>query len=175
MFIYSLLYKIKYIDLNLIMSKVDEIIGKKEKANELLKKGELLNAELAYKEILNEIEKMNEEERKDSKIQEQRKLILSNLAMTLQKENKIKESMECDKIIIKKIDPTFAKSYARLIDNNLRMDRFNMARYHYDLMKQHVSQDMISKFPEIIQKVEKEIEKHDEMAKGLLMLKDALK
>ena len=50
-----------------------------------------------------------------------------------------------------------------------------MARYHYDLMKQHVSQDMISKFPEIIQKVEKEIDKHDEMAKGLLMLKDALK
>ena len=155
------------------MSKVDEIIGKKEKANELLKKGDLINAESAYKEILNEIEKMSEEEKKE--VQEQRKLILSNLAMTLQKENKIKESMECDKIIIKKIDITFAKSYARLIDNNLRMDRFNMARYHYDLMKQHVSQDMISKFPEIIQKVEKEIDKHDEMAKGLLMLKDALK
>lgn len=155
------------------MSKVDEIIGKKEKANELLKKGDLINAESAYKEILNEIEKMSEEEKKE--VQEQRKLILSNLAMTLQKENKIKESMECDKIIIKKIDTTFAKSYARLIDNNLRMDRFNMARYHYDLMKQHVSQDMISKFPEIIQKVEKEIDKHDEMAKGLLMLKDALK
>ena len=155
------------------MSKVDEIIGKKEKANELLKKGDLINAESAYKEIVNEIEKMSEEEKKE--VQEQRKLILSNLAMTLQKENKIKESMECDKIIIKKIDTTFAKSYARLIDNNLRMDRFNMARYHYDLMKQHVSQDMISKFPEIIQKVEKEIDKHDEMAKGLLMLKDALK
>ncbi len=155
------------------MSKVDEIIGKKEKANELLKKGDLINAESAYKEILNEIEKMSEEEKKE--VQEQRKLILSNLAMTLQKENKIKESMECDKIIIKKIDTTFAKSYARLIDNNLRMDRFNMARYHYDLMKKHVSQDMISKFPEIIQKVEKEIDKHDEMAKGLLMLKDALK
>ena len=155
------------------MSKVDEIIGKKEKANELLKKGDLINAESAYKEILNEIEKMSEEEKKE--VQEQRKLILSNLAMTLQKENKIKESMEYDKIIIKKIDTTFAKSYARLIDNNLRMDRFNMARYHYDLMKQHVSQDMISKFPEIIQKVEKEIDKHDEMAKGLLMLKDALK
>ena len=155
------------------MSKVDEIIGKKEKANELLKKGDLINAESAYKEILNEIEKMSEEEKKE--VQEQRKLILSNLAMTLQKENKIKESMECDKIIIKKIDTTFAKSYARLIDNNLRMDRFNMARYHYDLMKQHVSQDMVSKFPEIIQKVEKEIDKHDEMAKGLLMLKDALK
>ena len=155
------------------MSKVDEIIGKKEKANELLKKGDLINAESAYKEILNEIEKMSEEEKKE--VQEQRKLILSNLAMTLQKENKIKESMECDKIIIKKIDTTFAKSYARLIDNNLRMDRFNMARYHYDLMNQHVSQDMISKFPEIIQKVEKEIDKHDEMAKGLLMLKDALK
>ena len=155
------------------MSKVDEIIGKKEKANELLKKGDLINAESAYKEILNEIEKMSEEEKKE--VQEQRKLILSNLAMTLQKENKIKESMECDKIIIKKIDTTFAKSYARLIDNNLRMDRFNMARYHYDLMKQHVSQEMISKFPEIIQKVEKEIDKHDEMAKGLLMLKDALK
>ena len=155
------------------MSKVDEIIAKKEKANELLKKGDLINAESAYKEILNEIEKMSEEEKKE--VQEQRKLILSNLAMTLQKENKIKESMECDKIIIKKIDTTFAKSYARLIDNNLRMDRFNMARYHYDLMKQHVSQDMISKFPEIIQKVEKEIDKHDEMAKGLLMLKDALK
>lgn len=155
------------------MSKVDEIIGKKEKANELLKKGDLINAESAYKEILNEIEKMSEEEKKE--VQEQRKLILSNLAMTLQKENKIKESMECDRIIIKKIDTTFAKSYARLIDNNLRMDRFNMARYHYDLMKQHVSQDMISKFPEIIQKVEKEIDKHDEMAKGLLMLKDALK
>ena len=162
-----------FIDLNLIMSKVDEIIGKKEKANELLKKGDLINAESAYKEILNEIEKMSAEEKKE--VQEQRKLILSNLAMTLQKENKIKESMECDKIIIKKIDTTFAKSYARLIDNNLRMDRFNMARYHYDLMKQHVSQDMISKFPEIIQKVEKEIDKHDEMAKGLLMLKDALK
>ena len=155
------------------MSKVDEIIGKKEKANELLKKGDLINAESAYKEILNEIEKMSEEEKKE--VQEQRKLILSNLAMTLQKENKIKESMEYDKIIIKKIDTTFAKSYARLIDNNLRMDRFNMARYHYDLMKQHVSQDMISKFPEIIQKVVKEIDKHDEMAKGLLMLKDALK
>ena len=155
------------------MSKVDEITEKKVKANGLLKKGDLPNAELAQKEILNEIEKMSEEEKKE--VQEQRKLILSNLAMTLQKENKIKESMECDKIIIKKIDTTFAKSYARLIDNNLRMDRFNMARYHYDLMKQHVSQDMISKFPEIIQKVEKEIDKHDEMAKGLLMLKDALK
>ena len=36
------------------MSKVDEIIGKKEKANELLKKGDLINAESAYKEILND-------------------------------------------------------------------------------------------------------------------------
>lgn len=155
------------------MSKVDEITEKKVKANELLKKGDLPNAELAYKEILNEIEKMSEEEKKE--VQEQRKLILSNLAMTLQKENKIKESMECDKIIIKKIDTSFAKSYARLIDNNLRLDRFNMARYHYDLMKQYVKKDMIDKFPEIISKVEKEIDKHDEMAKGLLMLKDVLK
>lgn len=154
---------------------IEEIKKNKEIGNNLLKQSKFSEAEKVYSQIIEKINNIPEDKANDKEIIEQKKFILSNLAMCLSKQNKIKESMECDKIIIKKLDKTFAKSYARLINHNLQLGKFNMARYHYDLMKLNVDKEMMNKFPEIITKIQKEIEKHDEMANGLLQLRDILK
>lgn len=154
---------------------IEEIKKNKEIGNNFLKESKFSEAEKIYRKIIEKINEMPDDKANDKEIIEQKKFILSNLAMCLSKQNKIKESMECDKIIIKKLDKTFAKSYARLINNNLQLGKFNMARYHYDLMKINVDKEMMDKFPEVIPKIQKEIEKHDEMANGLLQLRDVLK
>lgn len=154
---------------------IEEIKKNKEIGNDFLKQSNFSEAEKIYNQIIEKINKIPDNKINDKEIIEQKKFILSNLAMCLAKQNKIKESMECDKIIIKKLDKKFAKSYARLISHNLQLGKFNMARYHYDLMNLYVDKEMMNKFPEIIPKIQKEIEKHDEMANGLLQLREVLK
>ena len=100
---------------------------------------------------------------------------MSNLALSLKKQYKISESMKYDRIIIKKLDKSFAKSYARLIEGYLDYDKISMARYHYDLMKANVDQETIDKCSEVINKLKEKLKTKDQEVDGLLMLKDLFK
>ena len=95
--------------------------------------------------------------------------------MVLSKQGKYKESLDCDKIIIKKLDKTFEKSYPRMIDHYLKLNNFNLARYHYSLMKAYCPSDSLTRYKDIIEKIESEIGKKDTNVNGLLQLKSLLK
>ncbi len=79
--------------------------------------------------------------------------------------------MKYDRIIIKKLDKTFAKSYARLIEGYLDHDKISMARYHYDLMKANVDQETIDKCSEVINKLKEKVKTKDQEVDSLMMLK----
>lgn len=151
--------------------KIEDIIAKKEEANKLTQSGQYPQAELSYKDIIGEINKLPNDQL-NQEILTQKTLILSNLSMVLTKQKKTKESLECDKIIIKKMDKSFGKSYARMIKSYLLLNNFNLARYHYDLMKQYVSKEIIEKFPEIISEIETMINEKDG---SLLKFREAVK
>ena len=158
------------------MNSLQDILSEKEKANNFLRQGQYKQAEEAYKKLLEDIDKILKDESITNKneIIEQKKFIMSNLSMCLFKQNKYEEGMKYDRIIIKKLDKTFAKSYARLIDGYMKCDKFSMARYHYDLMKKNVDQSMIDKFPEIINKLKDLIKTHDQGAEAMISLKGLL-
>lgn len=141
---------------------IEDIIVKKDEANKLTQVGKYEEAELAYKGIIDKITLIPSDQLNKEMIT-QKTLILSNLSFVLTKQKKTRESLECDKIIIKKLDKSFAKSYARMINSYLLLNNFNLARYHYDLMKQYVSKEEISKIPEITSKIEAEIYQKDAM------------
>ena len=159
------------------MNSLEDILNEKAKANALLSNNKNKQAEEAYKVILDNIENIlkNEKVEKKNEILEQKKFIMSNLALSLKKQYKISESMKYDRIIIKKLDKSFAKSYARLIEGYLDYDKISMARYHYDLMKANVDQETIDKCSEVINKLKEKLKTKDQEVDGLLMLKDLFK
>ena len=156
------------------MNSLNDILDEKAKANALLLEKKYKKAEDAYKIILDNIEKLltNENIENKNEILEQKKLIMSNLAFSLKKQYKISEGMKYDRIIIKKLDKTFAKSYARLIEGYLDNDKIAMARYHYDLMKANVDQETINKCSDVINKLNDKLKSKDQGVESLLMLKD---
>ena len=97
---------------------------------------------------------------------------MSNLAFCLKKQYKITESMKYDRIIIKKLDKTFAKSYARLIEGYIENDKLSMARYHYDLMKSNVDEETINKCSEVINKLKENLKNKDQEVDGVMLLKN---
>ena len=155
-------------------SSLEDVLTEKEKANSLLKAKKYSQAEKSYKKILENIDILlqNENIEKKNEIIEQKKFIMSNLAFSLTKQYKISEGMKYDRIIIKKLDKTFAKSYARLIDGYIDHDKLSMARYHYDLMKSNVDEETINKCSEVINKLKSKLKTKDQEVDGLLMLKN---
>jgi hypothetical protein len=147
---------------------LNTILELKNNANNLTKEGKWNEAENSYKEIINKINEL-ENEKLTSDILNQKKLILSNLSMVLVKQNKIKESKKKDIEIITKLDKNFSKSYARLVLNYLKEDNFACARYHYLIMKKNCKDEM-NKFPDLVNEMEKQIEKNDEETNNLKML-----
>ena len=97
---------------------------------------------------------------------------MSNLSFCLFKQYKVTEGMKYDRIIIKKLDKSFAKSYARLIDGYLQSDKISMANYHYDLMKQYVDEETIKKCSEVIDKLKEKVKNKDQSVENLLMMKN---
>ena len=156
------------------MNSLKDILDEKAKANSLLIEKKYSKAEAAYKTILDNIENIlkNENVENKNEILEQKKLIMSNLALCLKKQYKISEGMKYDRIIIKKLDKSFAKSYARLIEGYLDNDKISMARYHYDLMKANVDQETINKCSDVINKLNEKIKTNDQSVDNLLMLKN---
>ena len=156
------------------MNSLKDILDEKAKANALLIDKKYSKAEASYKTILDNIENIlkNENVENKNEILEQKKLIMSNLALCLKKQYKISEGMKYDRIIIKKLDKSFAKSYARLIEGYLDNDKISMARYHYDLMKANVDQETINKCSEVIDKLKEKIKANDQGVDSLLMLKN---
>ena len=114
----------------------------------------------------------NENLENKDEIINQKKLIMSNLSFCLFKQYKVTEGMKYDRIIIKKLDKTFAKSYARLIDGYLQCDKISMANYHYDLMKQYVDEETIKKCSEVIDKLKEKVKNKDQSVENLLMMKN---
>ena len=157
------------------MTLLEKVLTEKDKGNNYLKEGNYKEAETIYKNIINEIESAPNEEKEKKEIKEQYKFVLSNLALTLNKLNKRDESMKYDRIIIKKVDKSFGKSYARLILGYLNNNKLAMARYHYDMMKMNVSQDIIDKFPEVTEKLKNTSSESDQMASGMMGLLQMLK
>ena len=158
------------------MNSLKDVLEEKAKANSLLMEKKNSLAEAAYKTLLESIDNLLNKENLENKneILEQKKLIMSNLAFCLKKQYKISEGMKYDRIIIKKLDKTFAKSYARLIEGYIDLDKISMARYHYDLMKQYVDKETIDKCSEVIDKLERKINVIDQNVDGLLMLKNLI-
>ena len=158
------------------MNPLKDVLNEKAKANALLMDGKYSTAESAYKNILDNIENILKDENVENKneILEQKKLIMSNLAFSLKKQYKISEGMKYDRIIIKKLDKSFAKSYARLIEGYLDQDKISMARYHYDLMKANVDKETIDKCSEVINKLNEKLQIKDQNIDSLLMIKNML-
>ena len=158
------------------MNSLKDVLNEKAKANALLMDGKYSTAESAYKNILDNIENILKDENVENKneILEQKKLIMSNLAFSLKKQYKISEGMKYDRIIIKKLDKSFAKSYARLIEGYLDQDKISMARYHYDLMKANVDKEIIDKCSEVINKLNEKLQIKDQNIDSLLMIKNML-
>ena len=158
------------------MNSLKDVLDEKAKANSLLMEKKYSLAEAAYKTLLENIENLLKEENLENRneIFEQKKLIMSNLAFSLKKQYKISEGMKYDRIIIKKLDKSFAKSYARLIEGYMDLDKMSMARYHYDLMKQYVDKETIDKCAEVINKLEGKLKNKDQEVDSLLMLKNLI-
>ena len=155
------------------MNSLNDILEEKSKANLLVSQKKYSQAEICYKKLLDDIEiLLNKENLNDrEEIINQKKLIMSNLSFSLFKQYKVSEGMKYDRIIIKKLDKSFAKSYARLIDGYLQSDKISMASYHYDLMKQNVDEETINKCSEIINKLKEKKKSKDQEVDSLLMMK----
>ena len=147
---------------------LNTILELKNSANNLTKERKWNEAENSYKEIIDKINEL-EKDKLTPEILNQKKFILSNLSMVLVKQNKIKESKKKDIEIITKLDKNFSKSYARLVLNYLKEDNFACARYHYYIMKKNCK-DYMNKFPDLVENMEKKIEKNDEETNNLKML-----
>ena len=155
------------------MNSLQNVLDEKAKANELLKETKYHKAELAYKKIIEDVDNLlkNENVENRNEIIEQKKFVMSNLAFSLKKQYKISEGMKYDRIIIKKLDKKFAKSYARLIEGYMDYDKLSMARYHYDLMKANVDQETIDKCSEVINKLKDKLKAKDQEVDNIMMLK----
>ena len=154
-----------------------DILEEKAKGNSLLSMKKYSQSEKIYKNILENIDIILKNENIENKeeIIEQQKFIMSNLALSLKKQYKISESMKYDRIIIKKLDKKFAKSYARLIEGYIDNDKLSMARYHYDLMKINVDEETINKCSEVINKLKEKLKSKDQDVDSLMMLKNLFK
>ncbi len=159
------------------MDSLKDVLEEKSKGNNFISEGKYSKAEEVYKKLLDDIENLLKRDNIENKdeIINQKKLIMSNLSFSLFKQYKVNEGMKYDRIIIKKLDNTFAKSYARLIDGYLQNNNINMARYHYDLMKKYVDEETINKCSNVINKLKEKIKDKDQNIEGLLMMKDLFK
>ena len=156
------------------MNSLNDILEEKTKISVLVSEKKYSQAEISYKKLLEDIENLlkNENLENREEIINQKKLIMSNLSFCLFKQYKVTEGMKYDRIIIKKLDKTFAKSYARLIDGYLQSDKISMANYHYDLMKQYVDAETIKKCSDVIKKLEEKVKSKDQSVESLLMLRN---
>ena len=159
------------------MNSLKDILEEKSKGNNFISEKKYSKAEEIYKNLLDNIETLlkNEDVENRDEIINQKKLIMSNLSFSLFKQYKVNEGMKYDRIIIKKLDKSFAKSYARLIDGYLQNNNLNMARYHYDLMKQFVDEETINKCSYIIDKLKNELKNKEQNVESLLMMRDLFK
>ena len=156
------------------MNSLNDILEEKTKISVLVSEKKYSQAEISYKKLLEDIENLlkNENLENREEIINQKKLIMSNLSFCLFKQYKVTEGMKYDRIIIKKLDKTFAKSYARLIDGYLQSDKISMANYHYDLMKQYVDEETIKKCSDVIKKLEEKVKSKDQSVESLLMMRN---
>ena len=151
-------------------NKLKEIIEDKNKINEYTKNGNYIEAEKGYQEIINKINNLPKEELNEE-IFNQKKLILSNLSLSLTKQKKIKEAKKCDIEIIKKLDNKFSKSYARLINNYLDEKNVSCANYYYSIMKKECKKEEINNFSDIIKRLEKEMKEKNTFIQDIGLLR----
>lgn len=133
-------------------NSIDDILKLKEIANNYTKNKEF---ELAYTEYIKIRNIIQGIENRDQLLNEQLKLILSNIALVTSKLNKFDESIQNDKLVIK-MDSKFHKSYARLASNYLEKNDFVLANYYFSLIKYHINSEAENNYPDLKSKLETE-------------------
>ena len=144
-----------------IVLTLNNILEEKSKVNKFIAEKNFAEAEKGYKAILDKIETIlkNENVGNKNEIVEQKKFIMSNLAFSLKKQNKIKEGMEYDSKVVDELDKKFLKSYVRLIDGYLSEDNIPKAKEYLDLMKSNVDSEELKKITEVVADLEKKVNK----------------
>jgi tetratricopeptide (TPR) repeat protein len=84
--------------------------------------------------------------------------LMSNLSLAYIQKDKYKESIEVDNKIIS-LDPKYDKSYERLFNSYLKMNRRVEAVFFGDILIKNFSNDVREKYKEIIPKIENEKKK----------------
>jgi two-component SAPR family response regulator len=155
---------------NTIEEKLKVVLDIKNKANEALLKGDMDESVTQYQNLLTLIEDFlaeNKDVTKDNTVKmgellNQKKLIMSNLALAYNKLKKYQESADLDQKVIL-MDPLFDKSYARIIMSFLAMGKKENALYYRNIMVNTFQQSVLDKHPEVLALSEAEQKKFDEV------------
>lgn len=84
----------------------------------------------------------------------EKKLIMSNLALAYTKRGRWKESTQIDEEIIR-IDVKFIKSYARLIRSHVSLENFHQAQTYANYMRSNFSKEAVSQYADILEDFDK--------------------
>ena len=146
------------------------ILKYKKQANDLLQHQKYEESIKIYLNLIEEIDKIKQHIQNNkifdsetpiySSILTEYKLINSNLALCYRRMGNLKECNKYDLIIFQKLDRDWHKSYARLVENYLKLGNFTMANYFGSLMKHKFSPQVLKIYEETLNHLEKERPKH---------------
>ena len=94
-------------------------------------------------------------------IEEQKKLIMSNLSLAYTKKGFDKEAIELDKQIIS-MDRNFDKSYARLITRYIKLNNIHQAQIYADQLRTLFKPDTVLKYKDILSSFDELLKKSEE-------------
>lgn len=153
--------------------ELKQLLVKKQKANKLINTN-LEEAIVAYNNLLYDIEdvtvgitnKLVDSNSEVKEILNQNKLILSNLSLAYSKKQNFKRSIELDLQILG-MDNKFDKSYARLVNSYTTINDLNQANFYADLMKKTFSSEVLNKYSNILEALDKKNRDADESLRKL--------
>jgi hypothetical protein len=94
-------------------------------------------------------------------ISNEKKLIMSNLALAYAKIRRWKESIDIDEEILR-ADNKFIKSYARLIRSHVNLENFHQAQTYTNYLKSNFGKDSLAQYADIIEDFEKKNQAFEE-------------
>jgi hypothetical protein len=91
----------------------------------------------------------------------EKKLIMSNLALAYTKRGRWKESTQIDEEIIK-IDNKFIKSYARLVRSHVSLENFHQAQTYANYLRSNFSKEAMAQYADILEDFDKKHQAFEE-------------
>lgn len=139
--------------------KINKIINVRQ--DEAIEKYKKLSAEID--EIFRKVkdQRMFENDPYLKEILEQKKLVMSNLSLAHTKKGDYKDAIDLDLYIIY-LDPKFDKSYARLVNNYVRMDNLNQAQVYAGKLRSLFKSETIAKYENILSNFDDAYKKYEE-------------